>query len=185
MKKDSIIVGFSNPKKWWMPFSLLIRLVTWCKFSHAYIRYENTYAKRSEVFQAKGLLLNFIGQTLFDAEENVYAEFEIPISKKTKLKTVKFAIDNVGKPYAVIQIIGFVWVMLANLFGQRVRNPFYSKSSYFCSELVTTVLDDIKSVDDDMDPSTATPKDVYEFLIKNGYKPISGKRGKQRKPRQM
>lgn len=171
--KDSIIVGFSKPKAWYMPFSLLIQLVTWCKFSHTYIRYEDIYAKRNIVFQAKGLLVNFIGKPLFDSAEDIYAEFEIPLTKKTKLKTIKFAIDNVGKPYAVMQIVGFMWVMLANLFGKRVNNPFYNGSSYFCSELVTDILEEIKSVDDTMDASTATPKDVYNFLISKGYKPLN------------
>lgn len=171
---DSIVIGFSKPKAWYMPFSWLIRLVTWCEFSHVYVRYEDNYANRDIVYQASGLKVNFIAQPMFDSEEDVYAEFIIPISDKTKLSTVQFAIDNVGSPYGVMQIVGFAWVMLANIFGKRVKNPFYSGSSFFCSEIVTDILEEIKSVDDTMDPSTATPKDVYEFLLSKGYKPING-----------
>lgn len=173
-KKDSIIVGFSRPKAWYMPFSWLIRLVTWCSFSHTYLRYEDSYAKRNLIFEASGIKVNFLDQTKFDAAEDIYAEFNIPVSTKTKLGVIQYAMDNVGAPYAVGQIFGFPIVWLAALFGKKLKNPFFSGSNYFCSEIVTDILEEIKSVGDTMDASTATPKDVYDFLISKGYKPISG-----------
>lgn len=170
IKNDSLFVGFSRPSGWFEPFSWLIRLVCWSPYSHAYIKYFDSYANRWIIFQASGLKVNFIGHELFSTEEFICGEFEIPITSDIKLSTIQFAIDNVGTPYGVLQIAGFVWVLLANLFGNKVKNPLYSGSSWFCSEIVTQILDQIKSIGDTMDPSTATPKDVYNFLLSKGYK---------------
>jgi hypothetical protein len=168
---DSIIIGFSRPKSWFVPFAWLIMLVTWCKFSHAYVRYENAYANRNMVFQASGLKVNFMGQTMFDGEENVYAEFNIPISDAAKLSTVQFAIDNVGSSYAVGQILGFPIVWFMAMFGKKIRNPFYSGSNYFCSELVCDILNEINGTA--LDSSVMTPKDIYGYLLSKGYQPVS------------
>lgn len=166
----NIVVGFSKPKSVWVPFAWLIRLVTWCPFSHTYIRYENTYANRNVVFQASGLKVNYMGQTMFDGEEDVYAEFNIPISDAAKLSTVQFAIDSVGSPYAVGQILGFPIVWFVALFGKKIKNPFYSGSNYFCSEMVADILNEING--SELDSSVMTPKDVYQYLLKKGYKPV-------------
>jgi hypothetical protein len=168
---DSIVIGFSKPKSWFVPFSWLIQLVTWCPFSHAYIRYLDSYTGQNLIFQAKGLLVNFIGQTMFDTEESVYAEFSIPVSNATKLTTVRYAINEVGSPYGVWEIFGFAWVLFMRIFGKSVSNPFSSSSSFVCSQLVADVLNEINETD--LDSSAMSPKDVYNYLINKGYKPIS------------
>ena len=148
---NNIVIGFSRPNGWFEPFSWLIRLVTWSSYSHVY----------------------FIGQPLFNSEEIIYKEFQVPISDAAKLSTVQFAIDNCGQPYAVGQVVGFGWVLLMRLFGKKVKNPFYSNSSFFCSELVGDVLNQIIEKGDAIDPSTASPKDIYNFMISKGYQPLS------------
>jgi hypothetical protein len=166
---DTIVVGFSRPKAFLEPFSWIIRLLTWCPFSHAYIRYYNPYAQRQSVFQASGIAVNFMSQSIFDGKEDIYAEFEIPVSEAAKLKTVQFAIDNVGVPYGILQVLGFACILSMRLFGKSVNNPFYSKNSFFCSEMVSEVLNEINGAN--LDVSTMTPKDLYNWLIAKGYKP--------------
>ena len=167
---DSIVVGFSKPKGWFEPFSWLIRLVTWSAYSHAYIKYYNSYASRWEIFQASGLKVNFVGATLFDSEEVICKEFTIPITTQAKLELVQFAIDNVGKPYGVGQIFGILWVLFMRAFGIKVKNPFASSSSDFCSELTEEVLNKIVGEGDPLDPSASTPKDLCVFLESKGLK---------------
>ena len=167
---DSIIIGFSRPKAWFEPFSWLIRLLTWCPFSHAYIKYYNSYANKWEVFQASGLKLNFVGYPMFESIEDIYKEFEIPISSVTKLKTIQYAIDEVGSPYGVGQIFGFLAVLFMRIFGKQIKNPFYSSSSFVCSELVADILNEIEGTS--LDSSAMTPKDVYNYVITKGFKPI-------------
>jgi hypothetical protein len=169
---NQIIVGFSRPKAWLEPFSWLIRLVCWAPYSHTYIRFYSATYDRWLIYQASGLKVNFIGQTMFNQLEDVCDEFTVPVCSKTITNTVKRAIDNCGSPYGISQIVGLGWVLFMKIFGKNVKNPFYSGSSYFCSELVTDILTEIKSVDDEMDPSTATPKDVYDFLISKGFKSL-------------
>ncbi len=167
---NNIVVGFSRPQAWFEPFSWLIRLFTWCPFSHVYIRYENSYANRNIIFQASGLAVNFMGETLFDSKEDIYAEFSIPISGAAKLTTVQFAIDNVSYSYGVGQILGFPIVWFVALFGKKIKNPFYSGSNYFCSELVCDILNEINGTN--LDSSVMTPKDVYQYILSKGYKPV-------------
>lgn len=168
---DSLIIGFSRPKAFFEPFSWVIRLVTMAPMSHAYIRYYDSYTQRSIIFQASGLKVNLIGQTAFDAAEDVIAEFEIPISAETKQKIVQGAIDKLGSPYGMMQVFGVLWVLLMRLFGKTVANPLYSATSFFCSELTDDELEEIGM--GDLDPAGATPKDLYNFLIAKGLKPIS------------
>lgn len=168
---DSIIIGFSHPKAWFSPFAWLICWCTKSKFSHTYIQYYNSYADRYEIFQASGLLVNFVGKTLFDTKENVDIQFEIQINTETKQRTVQFAIDNVGLPYGLGQVGGFAWVLFMRLFGRKVKNPWAKNSSFFCSELVSTILEEIIQPEDNIDPSTMSPQDLYEYLIGRGFKP--------------
>lgn len=169
---NTIVIGFSRPLGWFEPFSWLIRLVTWCPFSHAYIRYENTYANRCEIFQASGLAVNFIGQAMFDGKEDIYAEFSIPISDATKLTTIQYAIDKVGSPYGIGQVVGFGWVLFMRIFGKSVNNPFYSASSFVCSEITADILNEISG--SNLNSATMSPKDLYNHMISKGYTPISG-----------
>lgn len=166
---DSITIGFSHPKAWFVPFAWLICLCTKSKFSHAYIQYYNPYANRQEIFQASGLLCNFVGLTIFNGKENVEAQFQIPITTATKLATVQFAIDNVGLPYGMGQVFGYAYVLFMRLFGKKVKNPWATDSSFFCSELVATILQEIIQPGDSIDPSTMSPQDIYNFLISKGY----------------
>lgn len=167
---DEIIIGFSRPKAFFEPFSWLIRLVLWTPYSHAYIRYYDSYHKRWIIFQASGLTVNFIGQSMFDGKEDIYAEFSVPLIDSTKKEVIQKAIDKCGSPYGVGQIIGFGWILFMRLFRKNVSNPFYSSSSYVCSELVADILVEINQ--GNLDPSTMTPKDVYRFMINKGFKPL-------------
>jgi hypothetical protein len=173
---SSIVVGFSRPKKWFVPFSWLIRLATKSKFSHTYICFYYKDYKRWVVYQASGLKVNFISKKMFSSLELVAEEFLIPINKKTKLKVIQKAIDKCGSPYGVGQIFGFSLVLFMRLFGKSIKNPFYSKSSYVCSELVGDILKEIHVKNSEkLDPSVMTPKDVYAYLKSNNYKPLPTK----------
>lgn len=166
---NSIVVGFSTPKSWLEPFSWLIRLLTWAPMSHAYIRYYDGYSQSWVIFQASGLKVNLVGQTMFDSAETVVAEFEIPVSDATKQKVVQNAIGKLGAPYGVLQIVGFVWVLFMRIFGKKVSNPLYSANSFFCSELTDEELQEMGM--NGLDPSASSPKDLYNSLLSKGLKP--------------
>lgn len=167
---DNIIIGFSRPAAFFVPFAWLIQLATKSKISHAYIMYSDPYINRTIIYQASGLKVNFIGQALFGSEEIVCAQFSIPVSSQTKKKTVQFAVDNCGLPYGIGQIVGFGWVLFMRLFGKKVKNPFYSSSSFFCSELVAEILTEIIQPGDAINPSTCSPQDLCSYLESKGLK---------------
>lgn len=166
---SNIIVGFSRPKAWFEPFSWLIRLVTWAPMSHAYIRYYNSYAQRWIVYQASGLKVNFIGENAFNSAENIIAEFSLPISDAAQQKLVQGAIDTLGSPYGIWQVVGFLWIILMRKFGKTVSNPLYSASSFFCSELTSDDLEELGL--SGLDPSATSPIDLYNFMLAKGFKP--------------
>lgn len=162
---DSITIGFSRPKGGFQPFSWLIRLAYWSAFSHAYIRF-NMPRLGDVVFQASGLKVNLIGRTLFDSKEDIYKEFTLPISIKKKNELIKFAVDQLGKPYNIKGIFGMAFVRIGQLLGLKWHSPFsYNESSAFCSEIVAKILEkyediDLGNVADD------SPQAVYSVLEK-------------------
>jgi hypothetical protein len=167
---NEIIIGFSRPASFFVPFSWLIRLVTWSSMSHAYIRYYDTYVQRWIIFQASGLKVNFIGQAMFNANEIVCNEFSLLVSDTTKQCVIQKATDECGSSYGVKQIFGFAWIMFMRLFGKSVKNPFYSGSTFFCSELTGDILVEIG--DANIDTSAMSPKDLFNYMISKGYKPL-------------
>jgi len=181
MKKTSIIIGFSRPKGFFKPFSWLIRLATWSSISHAYIRFNSRDFDQNVVYQASGLAVNLVSQEFFDKKEIVCKEFIIPINLKTKEKTLKNAARNLGKPYSVVQIVGFGFVLMAGIFGLKIRNPFYSKSSFFCSELASDIIIEVgDATKETVDPSAMSPQAICNYLESKDFKSRKLKRRKSR-----
>jgi hypothetical protein len=166
---NEIIIGFSRPKKY-NPFSALIMWAGKSDFSHAYIKYFDQFTKQWMIFQASSLKVNFESEERFLEKEEIIAEFVIPISDRIKRKTLQWAQNTVGSPYGTLKILGFAWVVFCRKLGKKVSNPFQEKGSFFCSELATCVLEDEIKDGDDMDPSTAMPVDVFNFLLTKNYK---------------
>lgn len=66
--------------------------------------------------------------------------------------------EELGKPYSLLQLIGYLWIMLCKTVGLRVRNPLSNgRHSYVCVELVARYLN-IK------DAESMTPQDPYDLL---------------------
>ena len=162
---DSIIVGFSRPKTWLEPFSWLIRLAYWSPISHAYIRFELDGIPM--VFQASGLKINLVSQSLFDSAEDVYKEFTLPISEDNKKALIKFAINQLGKPYNILGILGMAIVRIGQLIRLKIKSPFpYNGASDFCSELVAYILETYDNVKIDENPADESPQAVLDLLNK-------------------
>lgn len=160
---DKIIVGFSKPKNWFEPFSWLIRLVYLSPFSHAYIRIQLDVLDENIVFQASGLVVNFIGESLFDSKEDVYKEFTFPINNKKAF--LQFAINQLGKPYSISGVLGMGLVRIGQLIGVKINNPFqYDQTSDFCSELVAYILENYDGVKIETPVANLSPADLYKII---------------------
>jgi hypothetical protein len=167
---DKIIFGFSRPKGWFQPFSWAIRFFTWSDISHAYVKFYSAKYDRWLIYQASGLAVNFVGDTEFISKEIVVEEYELDISIETKNKAVQYAIDQCGKSYGMLQILGLLLVVLADRIGIAIPNILYNNNTFVCSELAADVLLEIGK-GQGIDPRVTTPVKLRDFIANLGYKP--------------
>lgn len=162
---DSITVGFSKPKTW-KPFSALIMLGFNIPYDHVYIKFHSNTFNRYLVYQASGLMVNFMGKEFTD-NNVIVDEFEIPITAENKIAMIQFAIDNAGKPYGIKEAFGMAIVRLVELlFKKKIKNPFGDGGkTYVCSELAGYIMDQYAGAKIPADLDYMTPLDIYNYLI--------------------
>lgn len=161
---ENIYIGFSRPSGWFEPFSWLIRLAQWTKYSHVYIRVPSASLGRDVIYQASGLAVNFIGNERFRSKEIIVKEFPISISPESKIKILQFSVDSAGAPYGVKEVFGIAWVLLNSAIGRKVSNPFSDGNNTFvCSEFVGDILKNDLGANL-ANPESIDPKVVYQYL---------------------
>ena len=101
-----------------------------------------------------------MSRPVFLDTNKIVEEFEIEVSDEAYDRLMYRAIQLVGKPYGVRQIIGIVISQIFNL----KKNPFVTKKdTYICSEWCGLVLKELGYVIP-KDPNLLTPADVYKVL---------------------
>lgn len=156
MKK--IIVGFSKHPGSFL--SWLIRAITKSKVSHVYSRV-NT-GSMELIYQASGLTVNYTAIPVFLEKNVVIEEYEIEVSDEQFDAAKKIRQSQVGKPYSVIQLIGFAWVLGCRKFGKTVKNPFGNgPHAYVCCEIIA---DSIGLANGE----SMTPEDFRRWCAENG-----------------
>lgn len=159
---NKIIIGFSRPRRFFAPYSWLIRLFDGCvPYSHTYVKVHSDKYDRWLIYQASSLLVNFMGEAIFDAEALTVREFTFTVSDEAATNVMAFAIDHAGEPYDIASVIGLVAVKIAALFGKKIANPLGNRQGgFFCSELAGAIAellgDHIQG-----DINTLTPRDMY------------------------
>jgi len=152
-----IYVGFSSHKKSIM--SWVISKVTGDPFSHSYIKIPIDEMNSSTVFQAAFCNVHFLNYDSFLETNEVYKEFPVILSDDQYLNAKKFMFKESGKKYAVMELIGFIWILLIRkLFKKNIKNPFFNgQNSYICVELVLYFLNIYNF-------NNYTPGDLYRSL---------------------
>jgi hypothetical protein len=101
-----------------------------------------------------------MSRPVFLDTNEVVEEFTIEVSDEAYDNLMYKAIQLVGRPYGVRQIVGIV---VAKIFDLD-KNPFQTKKdTYICSEWCGIVLKELGYVIP-KDPNLLTPKDVYKVL---------------------
>lgn len=150
-----IYVGFSKPKKWFVPYSWLIKWVDKTPYSHVYIKFYSSTADEWIIYQASHASVNFFNEKYFVESNDVIDEFPFKLEETDWHNALKFAIQHVGAPYGVKQVLG---IGLGILFG---KNPFKDGSqSYVCSELIQCMID----LPTGIDPDEVRPIDIHHYL---------------------
>lgn len=122
--------------------SSLIRLVERTPYSHVAIKVHSDKLDRSLIYQANGHGVWFIGEPAFLEKNIIIDEFVFDITEEQKTSLLQFAIDNSGKSYGLLHLLGIGYQYLTAMFGNRMPNPFKDGSqSYICVELVAEALD--------------------------------------------
>jgi hypothetical protein len=155
---QTIIVGFSShPGSW---FSKIIQWATNSPISHTYVRIPVPEYKTSVVFQAQGMNVHYTNYDEFIKKAKVIEEIAVEVSDEQYKQAEIFRVFQCGKPYGIMEIIGFCWVILGHKLGKHWPNPFNDGTdSYVCSSVVCR---QIGLVDD----ATISPADLYEILKK-------------------
>lgn len=138
-----ITIGFSRHKGF-APLSWLIMLCERTKFSHAYIKIKSESLNRTLIYQATGSGVYFIGEEAFKLSSEVVEEYPLEVSPEHRIKLLQWAVDNSGKPYGKMQLLGLGVIRLVKLFGLKINNPFSNgNKAYICCELVTEAIENI------------------------------------------
>src|SRR5690606_4322873 len=101
----------------------LIQLLTRSKISHTYLRVKSP-TNIDMVFQASGLTVNIETYQHFLTHADVVDEIALEIPDELYAEGEEFLWSELGKPYGMKQLIGYLWVLFCRCFGRNVRNPF-------------------------------------------------------------
>lgn len=135
-----LTIGFSRAKGF-APISKLIMACERTNFSHAYIRIRSESLDRDLLYQAAGSGVHFVGRALFEQTAQVVEEYEIQIPDENRKAFLQWCVDEAGKPYGRLQILGLALIRLLKLFGIKIKNPFPNgDGAYVCCELVYRAL---------------------------------------------
>lgn len=162
-----IVIGFSRASTFFPIFSWLIMLTEKTPYSHVYLKYTDGDLNRTVYFQASHTLVNYMSEDTFLAQEKVIKEFAFEVSDESFLAMQQFALDNAGKPYGSLQILGLAWVQLGLLFGLQFHNPFNDAgNTWVCNQLQAALLQKCENIQLPMPLNDMSPKDMYDMVSK-------------------
>jgi hypothetical protein len=159
-----LYIGFSKAKSKYAVVSKIIQKVQNTPFSHVYIRLQSDSLERTFIYQASGSKVNFENMDSFNSHSTVVNEFEIEASDEVYKKVMQFAIDTVGKPYSLKQLIGMAVLTVLRKFNKTAKNPYRDrKDAFICSEIGAYVLEQ-SGIEVNLDKDSIGPKEIFEIL---------------------
>lgn len=159
----NLIIGFSKPVKksfhgW------LIEKIDDAPFDHAYLRFTLDKIERDIVFQSIAVGVQLISIAEFQNKCSPVEEYELDLSEDQFITMFQFCIDNSGKPYGILNVIGLGFSKILCKLGIKKVNPFDRSGNYFCSQVVTQCLDNIDSAQFNLNADNTSPSDLRNLL---------------------
>ena len=157
-----IQIGYSAPRKWFVPISWLIKLVEGTKHSHVFIRMRHSSGVEF-IYEASGTSVKFKNAEIFDADNETLCTYRIPITAAERKKAVSYFLSNAGKEYGFKQLVGLALMRVFRL----KKNPCSDgHASSVCVEEVVRFLKQALDVDTDLNPDSAGLQELDELLKK-------------------
>jgi hypothetical protein len=145
------------------PFSSLIMWGLKTPYSHVAIKMVDGDTNQVVYYQASGLSVNCVSQAQFLSKETIIYQKDISVSDKVYIAGKTFTIIQLGKPYAIMAILGFAWQVLCEAINVRMSNPIKATdASWVCSQLGAGYIDACENIQLDM--TNMTPKALYELM---------------------
>ena len=151
-----IYVGFSRPIKWKL-FSSLIMLFLNTSYSHVYLRFYDAYTAKWIIFEASHGEVHLIEESNWKQNNIIVRESSFELDEKHRREVIRFAIDNLQKPYSIKNIFGIVFYQI---FGKRILTDGHK--AFICSELIALALDNKIQFKKPLD--LVTPKDIWNAV---------------------
>lgn len=158
-----IKIGFSTPINNPFPvFSWAIKAIYQTEYSHSYLKFRSDRLDRDIIYEAVGVGVRFVGYKLWCEHAKSIKEFELEVTQEQYTELQQFCVDNAGKKYGKLQILG---IYIAKLFRMK-KNIFKNgDSEEVCSEVIAKIMTQL-GYKFDKDFDLITPKDIYQALDK-------------------
>jgi uncharacterized protein YycO len=155
-------VGFSYGNS---ILSVIIKRITRSQASHSYIVF--CVAGEELVVQANQHGVCCENYKTFKQHSNIVVEFELNASNEQEQKILSYALRQLLRPYDVLALLGFGWVLIGKALGTKFKQPFKNRAAYFCSELIMSSLKHGGFVIGNVDPELTSPEDLIQILRNN------------------
>jgi hypothetical protein len=160
----SLVVGFSKPNKFTL-HGWLIEKIDGSQFDHAYLRFKLDKINRNIICQSIDVGVQLVSEAQFATKSTPVQEYQLDLTDEQFISMFQFCIDNAGKMYSLLGVIGEGIVRIAGKFGKTISNPFDSnEKTYFCSELVAQCLDDIDPSQFNLNANNISPDQLCSLL---------------------
>lgn len=160
-----ITIGFSRACTTFPIFSWAIMAAQRTPYSHVYLKYQDEYLGQIMYYQASHTLVNSMSESVFLSQETPIYEFTFNVSDESFLACMKFAANQSGKPYGVLEICGLAFVEIGSFVGIKITNPFKDAGqTWICSELIAELLNQCENINLPTDLNDMTPKEMYELV---------------------
>ena len=166
----NVVVGFSKPKNR-TPiigylFSWGIRLLEGTGYSHVYVRWYVPKLDVNVVYEASGTQVKMINkERVFDHYAEAVEEYSVELSEEEYGRLLGFCLRNAGVSYGGKAAVGVLWPKIGKRLGKKWKNPFRDGDySWFCNEMIGTMLKESKEIDIEIDLESTGPKTLRNFM---------------------
>jgi len=144
-------------------FSSLIMFGLKAPFSHCSVKMIDGDTGQTVYYQASGLAINCVSEAEFLSKETIVYQKDVTVSDAVFKAGKTFAINQLGKPYYIMAILGFALQILLGMIHIKIKNPCkINGSEYVCSQYAAAYIDASDNID--LDVREMQPMALFEAM---------------------